>query len=105
MSTVSIKQGLTPTITFQLPQGTDTSLFRNVYFALRQRSVLIIVDSTGITIDGVNISVLLPQEETIKLTKGKALISLDWTYPNNLRGGTENIEIPVDENLIGVVLE
>lgn len=105
MSTVRIKQGLTPTITFELPNGTDTSVFQHVYFALRQRSVLVIKSGEAITVDGVNISVILLQADTVQLTNGKALISLDWTYPNNLRGGTENIEIDVDENLIGRVLE
>lgn len=104
MSTI-IKQCLTPTITFELPESVDTSLFQNIYFALRQRSVLIIRTGENIEVDGQNINVFLPQEETVKISKGKAEISLDWTYQNGLRGGTETIEISVDENLIGRVLE
>jgi hypothetical protein len=104
MST-TIKQGLTPTITFELPEDVDTSLFHNIYFALRQRSVLIIRTGENITVDGQNINVFLPQEETVKIRSGRASISLDWTYPNGLRGGTETEEIECEDNLIGRVLE
>ena len=102
---IKIKQCLTPTITFELPEDVDTSLIHNIYFALRQRSVLIIRTGENIEVDGQNINVFLPQEETVKISSGRAAISLDWTYPNGLRGGTETIEIFVNENLIGRVLE
>lgn len=104
MSTI-IKQCLTPTITFELPEDVDTSLFQNIYFALRQRNVLIIRTGENIEVDGQNINVFLPQTETVKIRKGKAEISLDWTYPNGLRGGTETIGISTEDNLIGRVLE
>ena len=100
-----IKQCLTTTITFELPDDVDTSLFRNIYFALRQRSVLIVSTGENIEVDGQNINVFLPQTETVKISKGKAEISLDWTYPNGLRGGTETEEIECKDNLIGRVLE
>jgi hypothetical protein len=101
----TIKQCLTPTIKFELPEDVDTSLFQNIYFALRQRSVLIIRTGENIEVDGQNINVFLPQTETVKIRSGRASISLDWTYPNGLRGGTETEEIECEDNLIGRVLE
>lgn len=101
----TIKAGTTPTFTCRLPQGTDTSLFQYVYFALRQRGVLLMAYGDAITIDGVDILVSLTQEQTVKLGKGKALIELDWTYPDGKRGATKQKEINVEDTLIEVILE
>ena len=104
MANVEIMQGTTPTFTLRLPAGTDTSLFHNTYFSIRQPFTRIIISGENLTINGTEISVFLPQEESIKLRKGKALIQLNWTYEGGERGATKKKEIDVDDNLIEVVL-
>lgn len=98
-------QATTPTFVLTLPNDVDPSEFANIYFTLRQKSVLIEKTGTDLTVDGQTVSVYLSQAETLQLVSGAAQIQLNWTYANGSRACSNIVSVQVTENLLKEVVE
>lgn len=98
-------QATTPTFILTLPNDVDPSEFANIYFTLRQKSVLIEKTGTDLTVDGQTVSVYLSQAETLQLVSGAAQIQLNWTYSNGARACSNIVSVQVTENLLKEVVQ
>ena len=98
-------QATTPTFVLTLPNTVDLSLAQNVYFTIRQRSVVIEKTGDALTVDGNEVSVFLSQAETLQFSVGQARIQLNWTYSNGERACSNIAHIAVTENLLKEVVE
>lgn len=98
-------QATTPTFVLTLPNTVDLSLAQNVYFTLRQGSVLIEKTGEALTIDENEVSVFLSQAETLQLSVGQARLQLNWTYAGGERACTNIAHVAVSENLLKEVVE
>ena len=100
--------GTTPTFTLSIPEdsGLDLSKATNIYFTIRQGSIIYTKTGSDITIvDENTVTVSLTQEETLSFKYlVDAEIQLNWTEGNK-RYATKIRKIPLDKNLIKEVIE
>ena len=100
--------GTTPTFILSIPEdsGSDLTKANQIYFTIRQGSIIYTKTGEDITIvDKNTITVSLTQEETLSFKYlVDAEIQLNW-IENNKRYATKTRKIPLDKNLIKEVIE
>lgn len=96
-------RGVTPTLVFTFPQGTD---FTNtdVYLSIADsnKNELLRVGEDGLSIEDNVISLFLTQEQTLSLPS-IVLFQFNWTY-NNKRACSNIVSINTKRNLANEVL-
>ena len=81
-------QGTTPTFTFTIRQDTvnlDDAL--KVIVTIKQSTKRIDLTGDDISVNGRTVSLYLSQEQSLKLSPGRASVQINWTYPNP-KGGS-----------------
>lgn len=97
-------QGTTPTFILTLPDTIDMAAISNMYFTLEQGEVKLTKKGDDLSIDGHDVLVFLSQEETLKFKTGRALLQLNWTYPEGVRACSNIVTVNVGLNLIKEVI-
>lgn len=99
--------GTTPTFSLSIPadSGIDFTNIPNIYFTIRQGSIIYTKTNEDITVVNSHIvRVSLTQEETLSFNpRAEAEIQLNWT-DGEKRGATKILKIFLDKNLIREVL-
>lgn len=98
-------QATTPTFILTLPQDVDLSLAHNVYFTITQGKLAVTKSGEDLSIDENEVSVFMPQEETVLFAAGQCSLQLNWTYQNGERCCTNIVTVEVQKNLVNEVLE
>lgn len=101
--------GTTPTFTLTIPDNENLNLndAENIYFTIRQGSLIITKSGEDVTIiNEYTIQVSFTQEETLQFRYNiPAEIQLNWIYANGARAATKIKTIQLSKNLIREVLE
>lgn len=101
---MDVMQATTPTFIYTFPNEVDLTLVNNMTFSLVQGKVDIRKFKDDLYIDGQTVSVYLTQADTLRLSKGKAEMQLNWTYNDDSRDCTDKKVIDVDSNLLQEIL-
>lgn len=102
---MAIKQGVTPTITFTLPQEIDLTEAENVYLVLKQGNLELTKSNEELTVQDNIVSVYLTQAETLQFEVGRVEAEIDWTYADGSRGETDTAYIDWARTLMRKVLK
>ena len=97
-------QATTPRFVLSLPDTVDLTQAANVYFAIKQNSLLIEKSTEDLTVEQHTVYVALTQRETLRFKNGTAQIQLNWTYADGTRACTNIVSVNVLQNLMMEVL-
>lgn len=100
-----IRQGITPTFTFTLPNTVDLTQAENVYVTFRQANKELTKTGRDITVREHEVDVFLSQTETLGFERGTVRAQINWTYDDGNRGETNIVSIEWAETLLREVLE
>jgi hypothetical protein len=103
-------KGTTPTFSLQIKgdSNLDLTLASSVYVTIEQRGVEIELSGSELTVEPKTVHCFLPQEESLKLSKGDAEIQVNWTYNSNSgivrRNATVVQKLPIGKQLLERVI-
>lgn len=102
-------KGTTPTFSLQIKgdSNLDLTLASSVYVTIEQRGVEIELSGSELTVEPKTVHCFLPQEESLKLSKGDAEIQVNWTYVIGgitHRNATVSQKLPIGKQLLERVI-
>lgn len=99
-------RGTTPTFQLQITDETvDLTQATNVYATFKQYDKEIQKTGSAITVSAHQVDVYFTQEESLKFSEGIISVQLNWTYDDGSRACSDIINVAVERNLIGSVLQ
>lgn len=101
---MAIIQGVTPTFTLTVPETVDLTAAHNVYATFTQGRMVLTKTGEAITVSEHAVDVYLSQEESLKFSKGRVCIEMNWTFLDGSRGATDKWYAEWDDNLLPEVL-
>lgn len=95
-------QGLTPTITINVPEEVDLTEAANVYVSFKQGQR--VTKAATFDVFAHQVDVYLTQAETLAFNVGTVEVQLNWTYSSGQRGATNPVTLAVAANHLLEVL-
>lgn len=101
---MSIVRGTTPTFELSFPNTVNLNEANNIYVTFSKGSTQVTKSGSEIQNSQHAISVMLSQEETLKLGIGPVEIQANWTYGDGLRAASNIVLYEFTKQLLAEVV-
>lgn len=102
---MSIARGTTPTFELSFPNTVNLNDASNIYVTFSKNNIRITKSGSEIQNSQRVITVMLSQEDTLKLGTGMVEIQANWTYGDGLRAASNIVPYEFTRQLLTEVLE